>query len=148
MNLKNYTSSVSVVNSINKIEHRLVSAGATHIAKVYDDEKNVKGITFQIPVNDKPLLFKLPAKSDSVFNVLWGEIRRPRPETKKNIQQQAARTAWKLLSDWVDIQISLIKIQQVELLEVFLPYCWDPSTDKTYFDSLRENKFKELVQYN
>ena len=126
MNLKNYTSSVSVVNSINKIEHRLVSAGATHIAKVYDDEKNVKGITFQIPVNDKPLIFKLPAKSESVFNVLWGGVRRPRPETKENIQQQAARTAWKLLSDWVDIQISLIKIQQVELLEVFLPYCWDP----------------------
>ena len=126
MNLKNYTSSVSVVNSINKIEHRLVSAGATHIAKVYDDEKNVKGITFQIPVNDKSLIFKLPAKSESVFNVLWGEVRRPRPETKENIQQQAARTAWKLLSDWVDIQISLIKIQQVELLEVFLPYCWDP----------------------
>ena len=110
----------------NKIEHRLVSAGATHIAKVYDDEKNVKGITFQIPVNDKSLIFKLPAKSESVFNVLWGGVRRPRPETKENIQQQAARTAWKLLSEWVDIQISLIKIQQVELLEVFLPYCWDP----------------------
>ena len=130
MNLKNYTSSVSVVNSINKIEHRLVSAGATHIAKVYDDEKNVKGITFQIPVNDKSLIFKLPAKSESVFNVLWGEVRRPRPETKENIQQQAARTAWKLLSDWVDIQISLIKIQQVELLEVFFPYCWDPQKIK------------------
>lgn len=148
MNLKNYTSSVSVVNSINKIEHRLVSAGATHIAKVYDDEKNVKGITFQIPVNDKSLIFKLPAKSESVFNVLWGGVRRPRPETKENIQQQAARTAWKLLSDWVDIQISLIKIQQVELLEVFLPYCWDPATDKTYFDRLRENKFQSLAQYN
>ena len=119
MNLKNYTSSVSVVNSINKIEHRLVSAGATHIAKVYDDEKNVKGITFQIPVNDKPLIFKLPAKSESVFNVLWGGVRRPRPETKENIQQQAARTAWKLLSEWVDIQISLIKIQQVELWKYF-----------------------------
>ena len=44
MNLKNYTSSVSVVNSINKIEHRLVSAGATHIAKVYDDEKSAESI--------------------------------------------------------------------------------------------------------
>jgi len=146
MNLKNYSSSVSVVSSINKIEHRLVFAGATHIAKLYDEEKNVKGITFQIPVNNKPLLFKLPAKTESVFNVLWGEVRRPRPETRKNIQLQASRTAWKILSDWVDIQISLIKIEQVELLEVFLPYCWDPSTDKTYFDKLKEGNFKALSQ--
>jgi len=148
MNLKNYTSSVSVVSSINKIEHRLVSAGATHIAKVYDDDKNVKGITFQIPVNDKPLLFKLPASSESVFNVLWKEVRRPRPDTRKNIQQQADRTAWKLLSDWVDIQISFIRMEQVEFLEVFLSYCWDPVTDKTYFDKIRENKFQALAQYN
>ena len=147
MNLKNYTSSVSVTNSINKIEHRLVSAGATHIVKLYDDEQTLTGITFQIAVGDNPLLFKLPAKAESVFNVLWGEVRRPRPETKKNVQQQAARTAWKLLSDWVDIQISLIKIEQVEMLEVFLPYCWDPSTDKTYFDKLKESKFKALAQY-
>lgn len=39
MNLKNYTSSVPVINSIAKIEHRLAQAGATHIAKEYDRER-------------------------------------------------------------------------------------------------------------
>ena len=61
MNIKNYTSSTPVVNSINKIEHRLTSAGATHIAKMYEQERPV-GMIFQISINNILMTFKLPAK--------------------------------------------------------------------------------------
>lgn len=90
MNLKNYTSSVSVINSISKIEHRLACAGATHIAKIYEEGGTGRpiGMIFQINSNGVPMNFKLPAKTESVFKILWQEIRKPRPETKANIKAQ------------------------------------------------------------
>jgi hypothetical protein len=48
MNIKNYTSSVPIGNSISKIEHRLAQAGATHISKSYEEGKPI-GMMFQKP---------------------------------------------------------------------------------------------------
>ena len=144
MKIRNYTSSTSIINSINKIEHRLSSFGASHIAKLYEEERPV-GMIFQIQINGMPLTFKIPAKSKAVFDVLWKEVRRPRPETKKNIKAQADRTAWKLLSDWIDVQVSMIKLDQAETIEIFLPYVYDAKTDRTLFEKMKENNFKLLT---
>ena len=147
MNIKNYTSTVPADRSVTMIEHRLVGAGATHIVKLYNEEtKRLIGITFQIKVNNVPLTFKLPAKTESVFNVLWAEVRRPTPSTKKNVEDQAERTAWKILADWVDIQISMIKLEQAEFIEVFLPYSYDIVKDQTLFEKFKANNFKQLTQ--
>ena len=149
MNIKNYTSTVPSDRSVSFIEHRLVSAGATHISKVYEGEPlRLRGITFQIPINGIPLLFKLPAKTDAVFKVLYAEVRKPRPTTKQTIEEQAERTSWKILADWVDIQISMIKLEQAEFIEVFLPYSWDPNKNQTLFEKFKDGGFKQLMSSN
>ncbi len=144
MNIRNYTSSVPVINSINFIEHRLASAGATHIAKFYEENRPV-GMIFQITHNNVPLTFKLPAKSQAVFNVLFNTVKRPRPSTKETIRSQSDRTAWKILSDWVDIQITMIQLEQAEFTEVFLPYFYDQKTNKTLFEKVAANEIKLLI---
>jgi len=146
MNLKNYTSSVPVINSIGKIEHRLAQSGATHIAKSYERERPV-GMIFQIPVNNIPMTFKLPAKADKVFDhMLKQRSRPPQASQREAIKMQADRTAWKILSDWVDIQVSLIQLDQAEAIEVFLPYAYDGKNDRTLFEKMRDNNFKLLAQ--
>ena len=126
MNLKNYTSSVSVLTSISKIEHRLAQAGATHIAKSYKNEMP-DGMIFQIDVNGKLMTFQLPAKAEKVYDYM---IKQKKFGYKKDVQEttrrQANMTAWKILSDWVDIQISLIQLEQAEVAEVFFPYLYSP----------------------
>lgn len=146
MNLKNYTSSVPVINSIGRIEHRLAQSGATHIAKTYDKERPI-GMIFQIPVNNIPMTFKLPAKTDKVFeHMIKQRSRPPQPSQKDAIRMQADRTAWKILSDWVEIQVSLIQLDQAEAVEVFLPYVYDGKKDQTLFDKMKEANFKLLNQ--
>jgi|SRR3990172_2464775 len=92
MNLKNYTSSVPMANSISRIEHKLAQAGATHIAKSYEGERAI-GMIFQIPINGAPMTFKLPAKANRVFDYMVKQRSRP---PKKNqlgsIRTQADRT--------------------------------------------------------
>ncbi len=147
MNLRNYTSSVSVESSLSNIQRLLAQAGATHISTLYssDDRHELIGVLFQINVGKLPMTFRLPSKVEIVYHHLWEDIRRPKQDTQKRIREQAARTAWKLLYDWVSIQVSMIKLEQVEAMEVFLPYAYDPQRDQTFFQRLKETGFKQLA---
>lgn len=143
MSVKNYTSSVSVDRSVSLIEKALVQGGATHIAKIYEDGK-LAGLTFQLSLNSHPMIFRLPANVKKVQKLFMNQVKRPRAQTEKRTWEQAERTAWKLLHDWVDVQVSLIKIEQVEFMQVFLPYVYDPIRDQTFYERLKESGFKAL----
>jgi len=54
---------------------------------------------------------------------------------------QARRTAWANIRDWLDAQMALIETEQVKLEEIFLPYMTDRS-GKTLFEYMQENDFK------
>lgn len=100
-------------------------------------------------VNNNPIVFKLPSKVEQCFKMMWKQvsIRSAHKESvKTNTMEQAKRTAWKLLYEWVAIQVSMIQIQQVEMLEVFLPYAYDVRKEQTYFEKMKENNFKMLTQ--
>lgn len=144
LNLKNYTSEVPAITSMGKIERALVEAGATDISKKYTDGV-CTSITFRMMVNQVPLFFQLPAKVDACFKVLWGEVKRPKADTRQRTRAQAERTAWKIVSDWVEIQLSMIQLEQAEAMQVFLPYVYNPATEQTFFEHLKANNFKQLT---
>lgn len=144
MNIRNYTSGVPVERSVSLIEHELVRAGAQHISKTYDPEGLLEGITFQIVTNGIPLIFRLPAKWKACHEMMQKDIRRPRKETAERVKDQALRTAWKILYDWVSVQVSLIKLEQAEIAEVFLPYVYDMRKQQTLFERMKENGFRQL----
>lgn len=142
--IKNYTSTVPVERTIMRIEGALIRGGAIGISKEYK-EGNLKAIHFSIPSEDKHLMMiRLPGDIQAVYEVLRSAVRRPRSETLKRLQEQAARTAWKLIQDWVEIQMALIKMRQVEFLQVFLPYVWNGK--QTFYDALKEGGFKMLTE--
>lgn len=144
ISLKNYTSTVPAITSMGRIEQCLVKAGATDINKKYADGI-CKAITFRMIVNNHVLFFQLPAKVDKCFDVLFKEVKKPRPDTKNNIRAQAERTAWKIICDWVDIQLSMILLEQADALEIFLPFAYNPATGTTFYNQLKEGGFKALL---
>lgn len=144
VNLKNYTSSVPAITSMGRIESVLVAAGATDISKKYEDGI-CTAITFRMVESGRPLFFKLPAKVENCFQVFWKEIKKPQAGTKEKIREQAERTAWKIVSDWVEVQLSMILLEQALPLQVFLPYVYDPVKDQTFFERLESQNFKLLT---
>ena len=144
--IKNYTSQVPVSRSVQHIEDRLVKHGAKNILKLYEKQKLI-GIAFIISVNERDMPFRLPARIDRVEKNLRNAILRPRKGTMDRVADQAERTAWRLLADWIDVQMSLIELDQVELLEVFMPYIYDHSKEKTFFEKMKENGFKNMIEY-
>jgi hypothetical protein len=113
MPIKNYTSTVPILDSISRIEYRLAQAGAMHIAKSYAEDKSGKptGMMFQIMIENIPMTFKLPAKADNVYKYLRMQRKKlPTKAQDEGLRMQADRTAWKILNDWIDIQVSMIEL--------------------------------------
>lgn len=146
MNLKNYTSNVPAITTISYIEAYLMSCGATGIAKEIKG-KQVVAILFQVEDGKIPRTIKLPANVEGVLEFLWREYCvssvRPR-KTKADFVEQANRTAWKIMQDWTQVQMSLVKLKQADLLQVFLPYVWDGN--QTYYEYLKHGNFKALPE--
>lgn len=145
VNIKNYTSTVPAATSISRIEQYLVNAGASDISKKYDDQKTCVSITFRMIVNLVPVFFQLSAKVDACYKVLVAEQKRPTPASKQNALYQAERTAWKIISDWVEIQITMVRLEQADLIQVFLPYVFNPEKNQTFYDNIKEGGFKQLT---
>jgi len=143
--IKNYTSTVPASRSVQRIEDKLVAHGAKNILKLYEDKKLI-GIAFILTVdNNKEIPYRLPARINNVEKILRSKIKRPRSGTSQNIAAQAQRTAWRLLADWVDIQVSLVELQQVKFIEVFLPYVYDHSKKQTFFEKIEKENFRQLT---
>lgn len=142
--IKNYTSTVPANRSISYIENRLVKHGARDIVKRYGPSGELSELCFSIETQKRRIAFKLPARVYRVEKVLMGEVRRPNINTEKRVKAQAERTAWKLLSDWIDIQLSLIELGQTEILEVFLPYVYDAAKGQTFFERMKEGGYRLL----
>lgn len=148
MNIKNYTSGISAELTISRIETRLAAAGATGIMKMYDPKGRVDALLFIIELGGKKWSIRVPANVQACFETMWKQHclshRAPRESTKGTIYDQAHRTAWKLVQDWVDVQISMIVMKQAEFIEVFMPYVWNGQ--ETYYQSLKSSGFKALPE--
>jgi len=60
------------------------------------------------------------------------------------LQQQAMRTAWKILSDWTEIQCSMILLKQAAPLQMLLPFIYDMKTQETLNEKITTGKVKLL----
>lgn len=144
MILKNYTSTVPVGRTIARLEELLAEAGAANISKDFRNGK-LACLTFSVVIpSGKTITFRMPSKPEAVFQVLWKEVRKPHKGTRERITEQAERTAWKILQDSLEIDLTKLRLQQSEFMEIFLPYIWDG--EQTLFEKLKAGGFKQLPQ--
>lgn len=146
MALKNYTSQTPARNSILFIEQKLAVNGARQILKTYDVEGRVTAICFMMEISGLQVQFKVPARVEACQRVLEDNLSsKCKPETRRKVPAQAERTAWKILSDWVEAQMAMIELAQVDMMEVFLPYILPGAGEKTLYELSKENNFKKLL---
>ena len=140
--LKNYTSTVSASKSISHIEETLAWHKAKSIVKTYDENGLPEGIAFYLEFEGKLLPFKLPAHIHAVEKILSSG----KPYTNENkIKEQAQRTAWKIISDWIDSQLAMVEIDQAQMMEMFFQYIWDEKKNKSLFQLAQEKGVHNLL---
>lgn len=161
MFLKNYTSEVPVSETIHRIEKVLIRCGVSGIMKEYGLNAKVIAITFQIEVESggNKVTIRLPADEQKALDALWldyvdgdklnakgdmieGWSSRKR-KRRQDFADQASRTAWKIVQDWTEVQMSMIQLRQADLVQVFMPYIFDGK--RTYYEALKESNYAGLL---
>ena len=141
MPILNYTTSIAVEKTVGEIQAMLAGAGASAVMIEYDDERILSSVAFKILYNGTPVSFRLPAQLDPIYVILQSDdgVRR-----QFKTREQAARVAWRIIKDWVEAQIAIVEAEQVEMVEVFLPFAQN-STGETLFERLAGSNFALLT---
>lgn len=159
MFLKNYTSNVPVSRTVYRIEQVLIRCGASGIMKEYAGTKGeIVAISFQIETATGKMTIRLPADKNKALEALWLDYvgdhelaadgksltwRSNKRKRRSDFAEQADRTAWKIIQDWVEVQMSMIQLKQADTVQVFLPYVYDGK--RTFYERLVESRFKGLL---
>lgn len=137
--IKNYTSEGR--NTFDKIQKILSTHGAKSIMSDFDNNGKVTAISFLLEIDGRKLGYRLPARVENVEKILqktdrWGY----KKAITDVIREQAYKTAWANIRDWIAAQMALIETEQVKIEEVFLPY-GITKDGRTFFEYHRDNQF-------
>ena len=141
MALKNRTSHSTA--TFQKIQDVLALHGASKIMFDYDNGI-ATCISFQIIIDNNPVSFRLPALIENVTQIMYGGRFRGRKKNGNILvitdsqREQAFKTGWANIRDWIDAQMALIETKQVQLFQVFLPYAVT-STGETIYEKVASN---------
>lgn len=120
MALLNYTTKIDPDKTAGEIAKCLYSHGVQGVLTEYEQENSyLKAISFRIKLNDQLVSFRLPCDWQPVLEVLKNDRKVPRRMANRD---QAVRTAWRIVKDWVEAQMALVETQMARTEEVFLPY--------------------------
>lgn len=125
MAIKNYTTTVDAFKSIGEIQGELARHGAKQIMMDYEDGSPI-AVSFAMDGPFGPCAFTLPAAVEGTKRVFQ------RQKVKAN-DEQAERTAWRNVRDWIFAQMALIESCDVPVTQVFLPYMTNRE-GKTLYD--------------
>jgi len=134
--LKNaFSESKNIFADIQKV---LVAHKVTDIRFKYDPSGNgrIIGMEFSIAVDGTEYPFRLPARIENVEKILY-----PRRHLTPTMREQAYRTAWANLRDWVTSQCAMIDTGMMKPEEVFLPYMIERSGERTFYEAMTERQF-------
>lgn len=144
--LKNYTSNSA--NTFNNIQKCLAEHKAQQIMFDYNDNGKIAGVAFALKIDERMVGFKLPARVEKVEQIFLEE-KKNKPRNRyyygtmtltTDEKDQAYRTAWANIKDWIVAQMAMIDTGMVKPEEVFLPYAVTRE-GVTYFEAIKNNNF-------
>lgn len=131
--IKNYTTSIGWMQTVNEIEKMLVTIGADAVLKNYRGDGRLESLSFKYEGRG----YLLPSNTEKCMERLK-EIPGHKRGTQE-LEEQAERVVWRVIKDWLDAQIALIRIGQAEVQQVMLPYMWDGK--QSLYDKLKKSEF-------
>lgn len=131
MPIKNYTTKIDCYTSIGEIQAALAKHGARKIMIDYGEIGEPNGIAFAIQQSNTYQTFILPANVDGIMAVF-------NKQKVKADREQAERTAWRNVRDWIMAQMAFIESGNVQMDEIFLPYLTDGQ--KTLYEAYKSGQ--------
>jgi hypothetical protein len=124
----NYTTTVSVKQTVGECHDLLARAGADMVSTHLRDRKPV-GLAFRLVTAGAPREFLMPVNIDGVHKLLQAatypsatQAQGPKRLAQLASRDNAERVAWRIIKDWLEAQLALIASSMATLDQVMLPY--------------------------
>ena len=136
--LKNYTTKVPAERTASEIGAMLVKHGASKIMQEYDGG-NMVGVSWMIATPHGEIAFRMPVDVGRCHRLLVEQ-----GAVKPDNFAQSCRVAWRIIRDWVDVQLALIATEMVSLEQVMLPYMVGRD-DRTLYEHMVDGGFSQFA---
>lgn len=137
-----YSTSIEPEKSSFEMQDILRRIGASHIITEFDNETNeATGMFFVVEIEGKKVSFSIPIRWENIQQAMIKS--KVQPKYSKSVEQ-CKRTAWRIALRWVQAQAALIQSGGADTVEAFMPYARVDRTGTTFYQKLREQKFKML----
>lgn len=143
--LLNYTTSIAAARTINEMQAMLGRAGARRVMIEYADAKPA-ALAFSLPTAHGERLYTLPCDVAAVERVLLAQEASGLLRGMKGrvTPEQAERVAWRVLKDWLEAQLALVRTQMATVDQVMLPYL-HVDADRTLYQAWTEDEARALL---
>ncbi len=141
MAILNYTTKISAYKTVGEIQSLLGKKGVKSISINYDKGRP-SAILFVLVVGQIDVGFRLPCNVEGVLKAMQNDRSIPR---SNKTSEQAERTAWRIIKDWVQAQMAIVEAGQAVMEEVFMPYAVMRNTNQTMFQVFTENAQKLIT---
>lgn len=117
----NYTTTIDPAKSATECMGMLANAGARKIS--IDMESKVPvGLSFVIKTRWGDRAFDMPADIEGTYQALLRAYRSRSIPPKYATREQAARVTWRVLKDWLEVQLAMIEAGLADLEQIMLAY--------------------------
>ena len=144
MAILNYTTKIDAWKTVSEIQKILSQNNVTH-SSIRNEGTFPVALSFTINFKGQPLNFLLPCNYEGVLSCFKKD--RKVPNASKN-SEQALRTAWRIVKDWVEAQMAIIQSEQASIEQVFLPYLIINPNGETLSSKMLHNDGLKLLTNN
>lgn len=137
MGLLKYTTTIPVPKTTSAIFELLRAQDADAIMLTYNEHREPNGISFTLRTAQGGLSFKMSVDTDRVKQLLIAQYRQRKVPVAAVREGQPQRVAWRIVLDWLEVQVALIQIGLVTLEQVMLPYAV-AQDGRTVFDVVQD----------
>lgn len=138
------TTKVSPLVTAQQIQTLLVAAGARQVLTEYNEKREITGIHFILSVDNQQLPFKMPVRTEKLFEYFRQKASGRSMRSREEIQEKAKRVAWRQLLRWIEAQLAFIDTGMARTEEVFMPYI-EVAPGVTVFQRALEQRWAGLL---
>jgi len=140
----NYTTVIDPTKTAGECFAMLARHGASKVMILFDDTKEPSGLAFEIATQWGQRQYTLPVNVPGVLAALQAGRRAGTVPNRYVNREQATRTAWRVLKDWLEAQLAMIESGISALEEIMLPWQMvEPG--KTVFQAVNEESLPALT---
>ncbi len=118
MPILNFTTKIDAWKTVNEITLILSKHGVTNVS-IRNEGTRPVAVSFSINYHNQPMNFLLPCNHEGVWKVMQKD---KKIERRYRNEDQAFRTGWRIIKDWVEAQMAIVEAELSTVAEVFLPY--------------------------